>query len=163
MSMWAEALGHCRNTKILRTFITNEIDIKSYKDMSFESIFTSIHDLCLNKDGLGPLVVYDITSAICRFYKINIDKVYIVGNGPKNAVRILGLKTKKQTLRHPDIKLSYVDINDIITTFEKYGYTIDNKIALSKNGDDFESYICKWQKTVDEMHLYRQISCHKTD
>jgi len=157
MSMWAEAFGHCRHTKKLKAFLTNIIDIKSYKDMSFESIFISIHDLCLNKDGLGPLVIYDLTAAICRFYKINIDKVYIIGNGPKNAVRLLGIKTRKQTLRHPDIKLSYVDINDIIIAFEKYGYTIDNKIALSKNGDDFESYICKWQKTMDEMHLYRRL------
>lgn len=155
MSIWTEAFTHCRHTKKLKTFITNEIDIKTYKNATFETIFMSIYDLCLKVDGLGPLVVYDLTVAICRFYKINIDRVYIIGNGPKNAVKLLGLKPKKQYLR--DITICYVEINEIIDAFHKHSYTIDSKIIHSKNGDDFESYICKWQKNIDEMHLYRQI------
>jgi hypothetical protein len=78
---------------------------------------------------------------------MNIDRVYIIGNGPKNAVKILGLKTKK----HNTIGLNYVEISDIIQAFERNSYSMDSEILLSKNGDDFESYICKWQKPFNSI------------
>jgi len=147
MSIWSEAFGHCRNKSKLKALLLNDINLQKYKNKTFEEIFTDISTLCETRTGLGSLTIYDITATICRYYKINIDKVYIIGNGPKNAVKILGLKTKK----HNTLSLNYVEIDDIIQAFAKNSYSIDSEILLSKNGDDFESYICKWQKPFNDI------------
>ena len=65
------------------------------ENKTFEEIIFDVYNFCDNVKGVGMLAIYDITSAICRYYKRNIDKVYIVGNGPKRAVNILNIKTKK--------------------------------------------------------------------
>ena len=93
------------------------------------------------------LAIYDITSAICRYYKRNIDKVYIVGNGPKRAVNILNIKTKKYKI-NDKIKLNYVEIIDVIDAFDIHNYVLDKNIRNTKNGDILETYICNWQKKI---------------
>ena len=141
-----EAISHCRWKSILKRVLENDIIIESYVNKGFEEIFESVHNICKEVKGIGLLTIYDIVSAICRYYSINIDLVYIIGGGPVRAVQLLNLKTKTRKLGK--ILLKYVTIEDIICAFQDKNYEIDQDIKVSINGDDFESYICNWQKNI---------------
>ena len=131
-NMFQEAIGHCRWKTVLRNNVLNKINISSYENKTFEEIIIEIYSICVNVKGVGLLAVYDITAALCRHYEINISKVYIIGNGPKRAVKLLNIKTKTHKINN-QIKIKYVDISDV-----------DKNIT---NGDTLESYLCNWQKT----------------
>lgn len=145
-NIFQEAISHCRWKKVLNN-ILKQINIVNYKNKTFEEIIYDIYNICDNVKGVGMLTIYDITSAICRYYKININKVYIIGNGPKRAIKILNIKTKKHKI-NDKIKLNFVDIVDIINAFNINNYSLDKNIINTKNGDIFETYICNWQKTI---------------
>lgn len=99
------------------------------------------YNICNKVEGIGMLTIYDITSAICRYNKINIEKVYIIGKGN---IRLLNIQTKSQKIQN--ITLKYIEIPEILQAFHEKNYEINLQIKNSKNGDDFESYICNWQK-----------------
>ena len=90
------------------------------------------------------LSMYDISAGICRHYNKNIDKVYIIGNGPKRAIKILNLKKKKHSIQNK-LNLYYVEKKDINAAFKKIKFKIPRYL---KTGDDYESYICNWQKNI---------------
>ena len=140
-----EAIDHCRWKKALHS-ILEKINIVYYENKTFEEIIFEIYNICNNVKGVGMLAIYDITSAICRYYNINIDKVYIIGNGPKRAVKILNIKIKKHKI-NDKINLNFVDTMDVINAFDIFNYELNENIRNSKNGDIFETYICNWQKT----------------
>ena len=143
-NIFQEAIDHCRWKKTLRSLL-EKINIVDYENKTFEEIIVEIYNICANVKGVGMLTMYDITSAICRYYKINIYKVYIIGNGPKRAVKKLNIKTKNHKINDV-IRLKYVDIIDVINAFDLNNYEIDENIRNTKNGDILESYICNWQK-----------------
>jgi len=144
-NLFQEAIDHCRWRKVLYN-VLKEIRIENYENKSFEEIIFEIYNICENVVGIGMLIIYDISSAICRYYKINIDKVYIIGGGPKRAIKLLNITTKTHKL-NDKIKIKYVDISNVIDAFDKNGYELDEDIRNNKNGDIFESFICNWQKT----------------
>jgi hypothetical protein len=145
-NMFQEAIDHCRWKKVLHS-VLKKINVSNYNNNNtFEEIFLQIYIICNDVKGIGTLTIYDISAAICRFYKINIDRVYIIGNGPKRAVKLLNIKTKTYKI-NDSIKLRYVDISDIIDAFEFNSYDLDVNIRNNKNGDILETYICNWQKT----------------
>jgi hypothetical protein len=80
-NIFQEAIDHCRWKGVLHDLL-KEINISSYENNTFEEIIVDIANMLEPIKGLGPLTRYDITSALCRYYKINIDNVYIIGNGP---------------------------------------------------------------------------------
>jgi hypothetical protein len=141
-NIFREAISHCRWKKVLYP-VLEKIKIEEYKNKNFEEVFRSISILCQSVKGIGTLTIYDISAAICRFHTIHIDKVYIIGNGPKKAIQILKLKAKT----HKTLSLQYVEINDILHSFQQNSYKIDEYMKECKNGDIFESFICNWQKT----------------
>ena len=143
--IFEETISHCRWKTVLHA-VLKEIDISKYENKNFEEIIVEIYGICNKVKGLGMLTIYDITSAICRYYKINIDKVYIIGKGPKRATKILKIKTKTCKI-NDKIKIKFIDIQDILCAFDSNGYEINENIRNSKNGDIFETYICNWQKT----------------
>ena len=143
--IFEETISHCRWKTVLHA-VLKEIDISKYENKKFEEIIVEIYGICNEVKGLGMLTIYDITSAICRYYKINIDKVYIIGKGPKRATKILKIKTKTYKI-NDKIKIKFIDIHDILCAFDSNGYEINENIRNSKNGDIFETYICNWQKT----------------
>ena len=144
-NMFQEAINHCRWKKVLHS-ILEKINVSYYNNKTFEEIFLQIYIICNDVKGIGTLTIYDITAAICCFYKINIDKVYIIGNGPKRAVKLLNIKTKIYKI-NDNIKLRYLDIGDIIEAFDLNSYELDVNVRNNKNGDILETYICNWQKT----------------
>jgi hypothetical protein len=147
--IFQEALDHCRWKTVLRNEVLAHPDLQEKKlhqfiDNSFDEILLVVHAICDNVYGIGMLSVYDITSAICRYNKINIDNVYIIGGGPKRAIQLLGIKPKVHKIQH--ITLKYVEIIEIIKACNDKSYEIPLHVKQSMNGDDFESYICNWQK-----------------
>jgi len=143
-ALFQEAIHHCRWKKVLYN-VLQEINLSDYKNKSFEKIIYAVYTICNNVKGLGMLATYDITAAICRFYNINIDRVYIIGGGPRRAVKLLHIKTKIHQIN--GIKIKYIDIADGIKAFDATGYKIDEKIRNNKNGDILETYLCNWQKS----------------
>jgi len=97
--------------------------------------------ICDPVKGIGQLTIYDITSAICRYNKIIIDKIYITGKGTKRAISLLNIKAKTQKIGR--VTLKYVEI---LKAFNEKNYEMNSQIRNSNNGDDFETYICNWQK-----------------
>ena len=121
-------------------------DMQKYSGLSFQDIYIMVHTdvLQLNKQGIkgiGVLGKYDIASAICRYHHINIDKIYIVGGGPKNALCKLNLTSKTHKLSS-SISLPYVTIDEVKKSLQQLG----QPLLESCNGDDYESHLCKWQK-----------------
>lgn len=150
VAIFHEAQKHCRWKKVLDN-VLKEINISIYENKIFEQIIIDIYGICKNIRGIGILTVYDITSAICRFHKINIDKVYIIGNGPKRAVNLLNLAMKNHKINN-DIKIKYVDVNEIIPAFDKKSIELDENIRNNKNADFFETFLCNWQKSFTTYH-----------
>lgn len=144
-NIFQEAISHCRWKKVLRNILQG-IDISIYNNKTFEEIMIAIYNICKDVQGIGMLATYDISAAICRHYNVNIDKVYIVGKGPKRAIKLLNIKTKTHKINE-DIKLRYANITDIINAFDASSFELNEQVKNSKNGDILESYICNWQKT----------------
>ena len=140
-NIFQEAINHCRWKTVLRGLLEN-IQINDYKNKTFEEIIINIHTICSKINGIGMLTIYDITSAICRNYCITIDRVYIVGSGPKRAIQILHIKPNTHKISK-NITLKYISISSIINIF---GSQIDKNIQ--NDGDAIESFICNWQKTI---------------
>ena len=145
-NIFQEAIGHCRWKKNLYP-VLEKINISNYKNKSFNDIFIEIYNMTENVTGVGLLSTYDIVAAICRYHNIKIDNVFIIGGGPKRAVKLLGVSLNKYIMPN-GIKLNYADIVDIKNSFKKNKYKLDKHMKYSRDGDEFESYLCNWQKSI---------------
>ena len=144
--IFQEAIDHCRWKGVLRNIVLaktelQEHNLDQFTCYGFDEILLFVYNICNKVEGIGMLTIYDITSAICRYNKINIEKVYIIGKGH---IRLLNIQTKSQKIQN--ITLKYIEIPEILQAFHEKNYEINLQIKNSKNGDDFESYICNWQK-----------------
>jgi hypothetical protein len=157
IELFHEAIAHCRWKTVCRNFINN-LDISQYANHTFEEIFAAIFTQVANINGVGLLTIYDITAAICRHYNINIERVYIIGGGPRRAIRILNIRAKRQKI-NGEITLKYVDIEDVIAAFDKNSinhgfnhglYVLDETMRNNRDGNLMESYLCNWQKKIKE-------------
>lgn len=144
-NIFEEAINHCRWKKSLYLLL-KKINICNYENKTFEEILLEIYNISSNIKGVGMLSVYDITAAICRYYKININKVYIIGKGPKRAIKLLNIKLKKYRISNK-INLNFVNIIDIINAFDNNNYELNEYFRNINDGDILETYICNWQKT----------------
>jgi hypothetical protein len=147
--IFQEAIDHCRWKSVLcnNVLTQNELqehNLHQFASKSFDEILLWVYNICDKVEGIGMLTIYDITSAICRYNKIIIDKIYIIGKGPKRAISLLNIKAKTQKIE--GVTLKYVEIPEILNAFNEKKYEINSQIKNSNNGDDFETYICNWQK-----------------
>jgi hypothetical protein len=55
-----------------------EHNLHQFTGKGFDEILLSVYNICDKVEGVGMLTIYDITSAICRYNKINIEKIYII-------------------------------------------------------------------------------------
>jgi len=148
--IFEEAFSHCRWTTALSgvvEIVKANMEQGLYINKTFDDIIMRVYSLCRDVKGLGMLSAYDIASAICRFYSINIDKVYIIGGGPRRAVKLLDLKTKKHIVSN-DIKINYVEVVDLLQALSSHNVELERELITSTNGDLFETFICIWQKGV---------------
>ena len=79
LKIYEDAINHCRWKKVLRNVIKTESMFQKYylhqlKGKSFDEILLFVYDTCYKVKGIGMLIIYDITSAICRHNKINIER-----------------------------------------------------------------------------------------
>jgi len=121
---YQEAIDHCRwKTNLRAVLLSPELHNDKYScAMSFDEIFTRVSHLCDNVRGVGVLSVYDITAAICRHHDIIIDKVYLIGRGPKRAAKLLNIKAKTRTIEN--VTLKYIEISDIVEAFKREKHTL---------------------------------------
>ena len=115
--IYDEALSHCRWKTVLKKN-KHKIKLKNFKNKNFEEIIIKVYTIFKNIKGIGMLSMYDISAGICRHYNIKIDKVYIIGNGPKRAIKILNLKKKKHNIQKK-FNLYYVEKKEINNAFKK--------------------------------------------
>ena len=148
--IYQDAISHCRWKSSLMTVLAS-INMDAYKNLSFELIFETIATMCGAVKGIGLLTIYDIVSAICFNHGISIDKVYIIGGGPKRAIQLLNIKTRTQKIGK--FRLKYVSIHDVIDAFTVSEYVMDSDMKVEISGDAFETYICNWQKTISTIRL----------
>ena len=149
--LFQEALDHCRWKGVLRNNILTCKELRvnnlhNFRGKRFDEILLDVYNICHKVEGIGILTMYDIASAICRYNKINIDKIYIIGEGPKRAICLLNLKAKVHKIE--GIRLKYVEISEVLNAFNENNYEINPHLKNNTNGDDFESYICNWQKGI---------------
>jgi hypothetical protein len=145
--VFQEAICHCRHKKKLLDFLKDiYIIIRTYENNTFEEIIIDIHNKCVNIKGIGILTIYDIAIGICDYHNIDIEKVYIIGSGPKRAIKLLKIKTQKHKISDT-LKINYTNIPTIINAFDENNIEINEFIRNNKNGDILETYICEWQKT----------------
>jgi hypothetical protein len=142
---FSEAIRHSRNSNLLHEKLTPNINIEDYANKTFEQIISEISVSFYVYKKIGALACYDITSAICRYHKINIEKVYIIGGGHVRAVKLLNIEKKKHII-NKTIALKYVEINDVINAFDNNGYDFNESIRTNTSGDILESYLCIWKK-----------------
>ena len=135
-----EALLHSRRKTLMKRLL-QEVKV-NYEDLreriTFEYIFADIYRRFHPHKGLKMLATYDTTSVICRYYGIPIDPVYIIGNGPKRAAKILNLPLKMKQIG--TVYVHYADTKDVLLALEK------KSIYLDIHGDALETYLCHWQK-----------------
>ena len=129
-----EARCHCRHKTILDAFLNN-LDLNNLKNKSFEQIFLELKNIPRNKGSIGNLTLYDIASDIVRHNGGEVKKVYIIGSGPKRAIKILGIKKQLD----PVTRLHFVSCEDV---------TRACNLEQTTDGDLLETYICQWQKSV---------------
>ena len=129
-----EARCHCRHKTILEAFLNN-LDLNNFKNKSFEQIFLELKNIPRRKGSIGNLTLYDIASDIVRHNGGQIHKVYIIGSGPKRAIKILGINKRLD----PVTRLHFVSCEDVVRAC---------KLEPTTDGDLLETYICQWQKSV---------------
>jgi hypothetical protein len=132
--LFHEARCHCRHKTILNEFLNN-LNLNNFKTKTFSEIFLELKNVQRRKGSIGNLTIYDIASDIVRHNGGQINKVYIVGSGPKRAVKILGIKKQLD----PDTRLHFVSCEDVVRACN---------LEPTTDGDLLETYICQWQKTV---------------
>jgi len=145
--LYHEAISHCRWKGALKTFLPT-INKDAFEDKTFVEIYSIIHSMSKDIKGIGYLTVYDITASLCNYHNIPIKKVFIIGNGPKRAVKILGLKNKCKILKIGKLRLKYLELNDVIIALQGRNVRIRKRIIHKKDGDLMESYLCNWQKKI---------------
>ena len=146
---FADAYTHCRRwggdmTSFLgsKEFIAYAEYIKGLPGLTFRKIYEDMYKI--RTKGIGPTVVYDIATQLCRDNGIIDERVYLCGNGPKRAARLLNIPTT--TINIKGMVLQYTTISHVIAAFDSIGYAYDKQLASSKNGDHFETALCKWQR-----------------
>ena len=136
-----ETYSHCRWKTVLCKELEQMTDEyrNQFRGQTFERVFQTMWNRLKRIKGLGKLTVYDMTATICRLHNIPITKVHIIGKGPERAIHILNQRNIQiQSYKIGRIKLYYVNVEPLCEFFQ-----IENN-----DGDWWESYICKWQKSI---------------
>jgi hypothetical protein len=142
-TLFIEAINHARNKNSMRTFISS-LDLPNLLQYTFLEAFQMISS---NKPkGIGLLGVYDIASAIARHNNEKLDKVYLVGNGPMRAAKLLSLVSKIKHQKIGNYIIPYLPVIDVISQLKERNITFEKGM----DGDQLESFLCNLQKEMKE-------------
>jgi hypothetical protein len=131
--LFQEALHHTRRPTLMRQFICS-FNVESFAGQPFEEIFYEIWQQ--RPAGISKLGVYDIASKIFKYNGGNIPVIYLVGNGPIEAVKNLGLTSKIKKQKINDITLDYIEIDEVLP------FVTERYTGSTTDGDDIESFLC---------------------
>ena len=118
----------------------NLLDSIKGTSTTFTDLYATLYGM--RARGLGRLLLYDIATQICRDNGISEERIYLLGNGPRKAATLL--RVPIETVRIKGCTLVYTTIPHVLHAFDLIGHDVPISLRNSKNGDDFESYLCKW-------------------
>ena len=132
-NFFQEAIKHSRRENVMKEFLLS-LDINNFRNYNFDEIFWYIWRK--RPTGISKLGVYDITSKIYKHFGGKINIIYLVGNGPINNIKKLGLNNKIKKRKIKNLVLKYIEISDVLSIIKnKYNGDIED-------GDSIESFLC---------------------
>ena len=125
-----EAIHHVRWKNTLRPHLEKIFnDLNNFsRCKTFEEVFKLIEKVFKPVYGIGKLSTYDTSAAICRHFDIPIKKVYIIGSGPREAIKKLNIRC----FYDQQLKVYYCTRNEVLSVFGD----------PSMSNDDLESNLC---------------------
>lgn len=136
----SELIDHNKRNldKILPELIIFNIDdYKIYKTM--DDVISKIYKKYIDLRGFGNCSIYDMAAGICKYLGIPINKIYLYGKGPKDAISSL----KLLKLQQKDINgLTCIEIKIVKNRLYEKNYPIPENIKNSIDGDEWESWLC---------------------
>jgi len=142
-----DAYGHKRGWgKELTAFLESSefnalLETLKSQHIQFTDLYTRLYRI--RPHGIGKLLIYDIATQICRENGIYDERIYLFGNGPQNAAKLLNLPVESVMVK--GCSLRYTTIPHVLEAFDSIGHIVPETLRHSKNGDDYESYLCIWQ------------------
>lgn len=143
--LFQQAISHCRWKYAVKSLLP-KIQLKQAPGTTFEQVFETIHKLTVPIQGLGLLATYDIASAVCRYNRIPIQRVYAIGEGPQKAIKYLGLKTSSQKIG--TVTLKYVTPQQV----QSSKIILPPHLKNTTDGDALETFLCNWQKPITKAY-----------
>jgi hypothetical protein len=120
MNIFREALAHCRWKSVCRVFVQeihHHLSDPEFANKTFAEIMHRVVTIDAAYTGVGVLTIYDTTAAICAHRGITIYRVYLVGNGPRRAARLLHLQPRVEKINN-QLRIRYVTIEEVIAAFD---------------------------------------------
>lgn len=144
--MFRQAISHCRHKTTLKGVLA-KVNLKEFSSCStFEDVFTKVEQICAPVYGIGTLSMYDISTDIARMYGLQPSLIYCIGSGPRQALKILNIHPSTKMLG--SLSVQATTINDIQEAFKKKEWSIPESVQNSTNPDDWETFLCCWQKQI---------------
>ena len=142
--MFQQAISHCRHKATLKQTLRT-MNIYSFSTCStFEDVFAKVETICAPVFGIGTLSMYDISTDIAHVYNIQPSVIYCIGDGPRAALQHLDIQPHSKKLGTRWVH--YTTISSVQSAFQEKGWSIPEAIQSSTNPDDWESFLCNWQK-----------------
>jgi hypothetical protein len=163
--MFHQAISHCRHKSTLKRVIST-IRLQDFSTcLTFEEIFANVEKVCKPIYGIGTLSVYDLSTDIAKHYGLQPKMIYCIGNGPRTALCLLGIKPIIQKLGSQWVQATTTSA--VQHAFHQKGLSIPEKLYTSTNPDDWESFLCIWQKqftsgSATGSHIQQHYKCRGT-
>ena len=150
LAPFSSAIAHSRRKTMLKELV-KDIDFAAFTQTTFGEVYAEVDTRYGSTEGIGRLTVYDIAVAVCRNNGVPIQKVYLLGNGPRRAAKKLYLTpyhTKYETVKNGK-RLPYIEVDEAIDALQVHGCKVDiGNESPHFVGDAVESFLCNWQKTA---------------
>jgi len=146
LTIFQEAIDHCRWKTILQREILGQINLPEYTGKTFQEILFAIWTLCEPTKGVGLLTIYDIAAAIAKHHRVHIAHVYIIGGGPRRFVKLFGITPAIEKIG--TLRMKFITIDQVKQAHIDHGHELEAYLHNCADGDEYESYICNMQKNL---------------
>ncbi len=144
--IFREAYAHSRNHTLLRN-VLNNLSLTDFKGKTFEEIVLLVNLRLYSVKGIGKLTRYDIIASIAKLFKVSVNHIYIVGNGPRAAIRHLKLTDKLKRETFGRYAFQYIEKEDLIDRMREKGYKTEaERFESIENLDTIESELCVFSR-----------------
>ena len=163
--MFHQAISHCRHKSTLKRVISS-LRLQDFSTCStFEEIFANVEKLCRPVYGIGTLSIYDLSTDIAKHSGLQPKMIYCIGTGPRTALGLLGIQPILKKLG--SLWVQATTISTVQHAFQQKGVYISEKLHTSTNPDDWETFLCIWQKqftsgSATGFHIQQHYKCRGT-